>query len=62
MPTAVPLAAFSATELAAPLASLTAPTANSEVSSLRLTVKPWELVEPSVEVAWTVTEWLAVVS
>ena len=62
MPTAVPLMALSETELAAALASLMAPTANSEVSSARLTVKAWELVEPSDEVASTVTEWLVAVS
>ncbi len=55
MPTAVPLAALSETELAATLLSDTAPTAASEVSSVRLTVKLWIDVEPSVEVAVTST-------
>ena len=53
IPTAVPLAAFSSTALAVPLASLTAPTLNSS-TSLMLMVKFCSLVEPSAEVARTV--------
>ena len=61
-PTAVPLAAVSETELAVALLSEIAPTDASEVSSVRLTVKLWVLVDPSVEVAVTVTAWLGAVS
>ena len=61
-PTAVPLAALSETELPATLLSVTAPTEASEVSSVRLTLKLWVLVEPSSEVAVTVTLWLVAVS
>ena len=56
-PTAVPLAALSETELPATLLSETAPTEASEVSSVRPTEKLCVLVEPSLEVAVTVTEW-----
>ena len=54
-PTAVPLAALSETEFAATLLSETALTLASEVSSVRLMVKVWTEVEPSVEVAVTST-------
>ena len=53
-PTAVPSAALSETELADALLSETAPTSASS-ASLRLTVKACVDVEPSVEVAVTVT-------
>ena len=62
IPTAVPLLALSETELAAALLSETALVENSEVSSVRLTVKLWTEVEPSVEVAVTSRVWLVAVS
>ena len=62
MPTAVPLAALSDTEFAAALLSETALVVYSEVSSVRLTVKLWTEVEPSVEVAVTSTVWDVAVS
>ena len=61
-PTAVPLTALSETVLAEALLSEIAPTWASEVSSVRLTVKLWVEVEPSVEVAVTSTVWLVAVS
>ena len=54
-PTAVPLAALSETVLAVAFESDTELTEASEVSSVRLTVKLWTEVEPSVEVAVTST-------
>ena len=62
MPTAVPLAALSETVLPETLLSETALAENSEVSSVRLTVKLWTEVEPSVEVAVTSTVWDVAVS
>ena len=61
-PTAVPFAALSETELPATLLSETAPTEASDVSSVRLTEKLCVLVEPSSEVAVTVTECEVAVS
>ena len=55
MPTAVPLAADSLTLFAEALLSEIAPTLLSEVSSVRLIVNDWVEVEPSSEVALTVT-------
>ena len=61
MPTVVPLPAFSATLLAAALASDTGLTSNSS-TSVRLMVKFCVDVEPSAEVACTVIWWLAAAS
>ena len=61
MPTTVPLAAFSATVLAAALVSVGVLTANSS-TSVTVMVKVWVLNEPSATVAWTVMVWLAAVS
>ena len=54
MPTAVPLAEFSASELAEALVSVTDPTSNSS-TSVRLMVKICVEKLPSLEVARTVT-------
>ena len=61
IPTSVPIAAFSATLLAAALVSLIAPTSNSS-TSVRLIVKPCVLKLPSAEVARTMMPWLAAAS
>ena len=61
MPTAVPVAAFSATWLAALLPSMGEVTSNSSTSVIAM-VKLWAATLPSALAAWTVMVWEALAS